>query len=101
MSNPKINDGGGLWDNIGVCDKGISLCNAALKDLVSGQYLAFVNKVEQVAQIFANLKKGIKADVDSLNAKVEELKRTNDALVEQITGLPVLKEGKDNGNGSN
>lgn len=101
MSNPKINDGGGLWDNIGVCDKGIALCNAALKDLVSGQYLAFVNKVEQVAQIFANLKKGIKADVDSLNAKVEELKRTNDALVEQITGLPVLKEGKDNGNGSN
>lgn len=101
MSNPKINDGGGLWDNIGVCDKGIALCNAALKDLVSGQYLAFVNKVEQVAQIFANLKKGIKADVDSLNAKVEELKRTNDALVEQITGLPVLKEGKDNGNSGN
>lgn len=101
MSNPKINDSGGLWDNIGVCDKGIALCNAALKDLVSGQYLAFVNKVEQVAQIFANLKKGIQADVDSLNAKVEELKRTNDALVEQITGLPVLKEGKDNGNGSN
>lgn len=101
MSNPKINDGGGLWDNIGVCDKGIALCNAALKDLVSGQYLAFVNKVEQVAQIFANLKKGIQADVDSLNAKVEELKRTNDALMEQITGLPVLKEGKDNGNSGN
>ena len=36
MSNPKVNDGGGLWDNIGVCDKGIALCNAALKDLVGG-----------------------------------------------------------------
>jgi len=101
MSNPKVNDGGGLWDNIGVCDKGIALCNAALKDLVSGQYLAFVNKVEQVAQIFANLKKGIQADVDSLNAKVEELKRMNDALVEQKTGLPVIKDGANDGNSGN
>ena len=97
MDKPKLNDGRGLWDNDGVCDKGISLCNAAIKDLVSGQYLAFVNKLEQVAQIFANLKKGIKADRESLEAKVEELKRMNDALVEEKTGLPVLKDGAENG----
>lgn len=93
MGNPKINDGGGLWDNEGVCDRGVVLCNAALKDLVSGQYLAFSNKMEQIAQIFNNLKTGIKNDRESLEQKIEELKRANDALVSEKTGLPVLKEG--------
>ena len=93
MGNPKINDGGGLWDNEGVCDRGVVLCNAALKDLVSGQYLAFANKMEQIAQIFNNLKTGIKNDRESLEQKIEELKRANDALVSEKTGLPVLKEG--------
>lgn len=83
----------GIFDNEGICDKGISLCNSALKDLVSGQYLAFVNKVEQIAKIFANLKDGIRADRESLEANIEELKRMNDALVEEKTGLPVLKDG--------
>jgi len=93
MEKSRINDGRGLWDNEGVCDKGISLCNSALKDLISGQYLAFVNKLEQVTQIFANLKSGIKADRESLEEKIEELKRMNDALVEEKTGLPVEKDG--------
>ena len=73
----------------------LALCNFALKDLVSGQYLAFVNKIEQITQIFANLKSGIKADREALEEKVEELKRMNDALVEEKTGLPVLKDGAD------
>ena len=80
---PTVNDGNGLYDNEGICDKGISLCNSALKDLVSGQYLAFVNKVEQIAKIFANLKDGIRADRESLEANVEELKRMNDALLNE------------------
>ena len=94
MDKPKINDGGGLWDNEGVCDKGVALCNDALKCLVSGQYLLFVNKIEQIAQIFANLKKGIAADMASMTAKVDELKSMNDLLVEQLTGLPVDNEAK-------
>ena len=93
MDKPNINDGRGLWDNEGICDKGISLCNAALKDLVSGQYLAFINKVEQIAQIFANLKTGIKNDREALEEKLEELKRMNDALFSEKTGLPVDREG--------
>lgn len=91
----------GLYDNETVCDKGIALCNGALKDLVSGQYLAFVNKVEQIAKIFANLKDGIRADRESLQANVEELKRMNDALMEEKTGTPVLKECSDDGNSKN
>lgn len=97
MEKPKINDGGGLWDNEGICDKGISLLNAAVKDIASGQYLPFCDKVTQVARIFANLKTGIKADRESLEQKIEELKRINDALVEEKTGLPVVKDGAENG----
>lgn len=93
MDKPPINDGRGLWDNEGICDKGISILNAAMKDLVSGQYLPFCDKMAQLTRIFANLKKGIKADRESLENKIEELKRMNDALFEQKTGLPVLKDG--------
>lgn len=82
-NNPTYNDGKGFLDNEGVCTKGISLCNAALKDLATGQYLAFVNKIEQIAQIFANLKTAIKSDRESLEANIEELKRANAALIEQ------------------
>lgn len=97
MEKPKLNDGRGLWDNEGICDHGIVLCNSAMKDLVSGQYLAFANKMEQIAKIFSNLKTGIKADRESLEQKIEELKRMNDSLVEEKTGLPVLKDGAENG----
>ena len=97
MDGPKFNDGKGFFDNEGICDKGISLCNSALRDLVSGQYLAFVNKLEQIAQIFNNLKTGIRADLEDREAKIEELKRMNDALMEEKTGLPVLKDGVNNG----
>lgn len=88
MDKIKVNDGNGLFDNEGICDKGISLCNSALKDLVSGQYLLFVNKVEQIAQIFGNLKKSIKNDRESLEATIEELKHMNERLSKQ-TGVPV------------
>lgn len=97
MDKPPINDGHGLWDNEGICDKGISLLNIAVKDLASGQYIPFCDKVSQIARIFANLKTGIKADRESLEQKIEELKRMNDALMEEKTGLPVLKDGAENG----
>jgi len=97
MNGPKYNDGNGFFDNEGICDHGIVLCNSALKDLISGQYLAFSNKMEQIAKIFSNLKSGIKADRETLEQKIEELKRMNDSLVEEKTGLPVIKDGAENG----
>jgi hypothetical protein len=50
-----------------------------------------------MAQKLVNLKKGIQTDMDSMKEKVEELKRMNDSLFEQATGLPVDKEGDENG----
>lgn len=95
----KVNDGGGLYNNEGICDNAILLLNTAIKDLASGQYIAFCDKVSQVARILANLKTGIKADMESLQEKIEDLKRINDSLMEEKTGLPVLKECSDDGNG--
>ena len=95
MNEPKVNDGKGLLDNEGICDKGILICNDAVKDLTNGQYLNFCNRMVQIAQIFANLKKGIKDDMDSMKEKVECLKAENKRLVEQITGMPVITDEKD------
>ena len=78
-------DNKNFFDNEGICDKGISLLNAAMKNLATGQYIAFCDGIAQVAQIMSNLKTGIRAEKESL----EDLKRINDALVEQQTGLPV------------
>lgn len=75
-----VNDGKGFYDNEGVCEKAILLCNGAVKDLVSGQYLVFCNKMTQVAQILNNLKTSIKNDRESLEQKIEDLKRINNQL---------------------
>lgn len=100
MDAPRA-DNKNFFNNESICDKGISILNSAMKSLTSGQYIAFCDGVTQLAEILANLKTGIKADRESLEQKIEELKRMNDALVEQQTGLPVIKEGAGNGNSNN
>lgn len=94
----KVNDGNGLFDNEGMCDQGILIANEAVKHLATGNYIAFCDKMAQIARIFSNLKTAISNDRESLEQKVEDLKRINDALVEEKTGMPVLKECSENGN---
>ena len=76
----QVNDGKGLYDNEGICDQGILLCNDAVKNIVSGQYIAFCDGMRQIAQIFSNLKNSIKNDRESLEQKIEDLKRMNNQL---------------------
>lgn len=92
-----VNDGKGLYDNEGLCDSLINDLNTLPKHLMSGQYILFCSTVTAMGQKLINLKTGIKNDMDSMKEKVEELKRTNDTLVEQMTGLPVEKDGAENG----
>lgn len=92
-----VNDGKGLYDNEGLCDLLIADLNTATKMLMSGQYVQYCITVTGMVQKLMNLKKGIKADLDSMKEKVEELKRMNDSLVEELTGLPVEKDGADDG----
>ena len=92
-----VNDDKGLFDNEGLCDTLINDLNNLQKHLITGQYVLFCSTVTSMAQKLINLKKGIKDDLDSMKNKVDELKRINDSLVEQITGLPVEKDGAENG----
>lgn len=92
-----VNDGKGLFDNEGLCDSLIGDLNSLIKFIISGQYVQSCAIVTGMAQKLLNLKKGIKADMDSMKEKVEELKRINDSLFEQISGLPVENGGDENG----
>ena len=92
-----VNDGKGLMDNEGLCDSLLYDLNNIPQVLMNGQYIQFCAKVSSMAQKLVNLKKGITDDMQAMKDKVEELKRMNDSLVEQITGLPVEKDGAENG----
>lgn len=93
-----VNDGKGLMDNEGMCDSLGADLNMLVKAMAAGQYVAFCGKVHEMAVKLTNLKKGIKADLESKDKIIEELKQINDSLVEQITGLPVeKKDGAKNG----
>lgn len=93
-----VNDGGGLYDNAGLCDTLIADCNNLVKQAMSGQYLQFCNTVVGMVQKLGNLKSGIKNDLASKDATIEELKRMNDALVTEKTGLPVERGAEDGTN---
>lgn len=97
MGDLTVNDGKGLLDNEGMCDSITADLNIAVKLLMSGQTVQFCGKVYEICLKLANLKKGIRQDLESKDKIIEELKRINDALVEKQTGLPVEKDGVDNG----
>jgi hypothetical protein len=96
VAGTEINNGGGLYDNEGLCDTLISDCNNLVKHACSGQYIQFCNTVVQMVKKIVNLKNGIKADMESKNETIERLKQMNAELEEEKTGLPV-ERGIDNG----
>ena len=91
-----VNDGKGLYNNEGLCDTLKIDLNNLLKSFNSGQLIQAAGIVIQMVQKLDNLKKGIKADLASKDEIIEELKRINDSLMEEKTGLPVDRS-EDNG----
>ena len=91
-----VNDGGGLYDNEGLCDSLILDCNSAVKSLFSANYIQFCNLMVQMVQKLANLMDGIKNDMESRDKHIKELSDMLDDMVEQRTGLPVDR-GNNNG----
>lgn len=80
MDEIKVNDGGGLYTNEGLVDTIIADYNTLPRLLVENQFIKAAALYASVAQRLANLKKGIKVDMDSMKAKVEELKAMNESL---------------------
>ena len=93
-----VNDGKGLMDSEGLCDSLINDLNNLIKQLVSGQYIVGCTVVTEMAQKLINLQKGIHNDMQSMKDKLEEMKRMNDDLMQQISGLPVERNGDNDGN---
>lgn len=104
MGDYTVNDGKGLYDNEGLLDSIIVDCENAVKQLTTGNHLAWCGIMYSMAQKLICLKNGIKNESDSMKNKIEELKRMNNDLLEQVTGLPVdnsaldTERGTDNGN---
>lgn len=88
-----VNDGKGLYDNEGLCDSLLLDLNKLPRLLIDNQFVSCCSLIVSMTQKITNLKTGIRNDMDSMAVKIEELKKINDSLVEQMTGVPVEKEG--------
>ena len=71
----KVNDGGGLYDNIGIIDTLIVDCNTLPNDLFNGQNVRFCGRLSGMAQKLKNLREGVKNDVEGLQREVADLRR--------------------------
>lgn len=80
MDEIKVNDGGGLYTNEGLVDTIIVDFNTLPRLLIENQFIKAAAVYASIGQRLANLKKGIKVDMDSMKAKVEELKAMNESL---------------------
>jgi hypothetical protein len=78
-----VNDGKGLYDNAGLCDTLLYDLNRIPKILMDGQYIQFCAVIQSMAQRLANLKDGIKADMEGKDKTIEQLKQMNDALINE------------------
>ena len=77
-----VNDGKGLMDNEGLCDSLLVDLNRIPKALMDGQNIQFCAIIQSMAQRLTKLKSGIKADLESKDKIIEELKRLNDELIQ-------------------
>ena len=87
-----VNDGKGVFDNDGLLETLIMDCNNLVKTMANGNYVLFCSLIVQMVQKISNVRDGIGKDMASKDKQIEELKRINNRLMEQISGLPVIEE---------
>ena len=78
----KVNDGGGLFDSIGLVDTLIVDCNALPKTLINGQYVGFCAKIVEMVQKLSRLREGISNDIKSRDEIIADKTR----LIAELTG---------------
>ena len=69
----KVNDGRGLYDASGLTDTIILDCNNTVKQLVSGNYIAFCNGMRGIVEKLAVLKNGITKEKEDMQKQISEL----------------------------
>ena len=71
----KVNDGKGVYDNIGLIDTLIVDCNLLEKELISGKYIGICVKLVEMVQKLDNLKKGVLNDAEAKNKQIADLRQ--------------------------
>lgn len=80
MDDIKVNDGGGLWDNAGLCDTLTVSCNDLLREICAGRYVGFAALIVDMVQRLSNLKKGIEAERADFEKQIAELRKLLDDI---------------------
>lgn len=80
MEKVNVNDGKGLYDNVGLIETLIVDCERVMKALVSGEYMRFSALMVGMVQKLNNLRDGVKSDIESLQKQVKELQRLLDDI---------------------
>ena len=75
MNDEKIpvNDGKGLYDNIGLIDTLTVDCNDLPRLLMTGHFVGFCAKVVEMVQKLSSLREGVKHDIASRDEQIKEL----------------------------
>ena len=81
-----VNDGKGLYDNVGLCDTLIEDLNNLLKNMAAGQYIRVCSLTVEIVQKLMNLKHGIQSDRENLEMNIKSLQEKYNDLSEQIYG---------------
>lgn len=79
----------GLYSNQALIDTMIVDCNNAVGAIAQGQYILFCKTMYEMVQKLANLKKGVKADLDNREMIIEELKTQLRNAGVDVVDMPV------------
>jgi len=71
----KVNDGGGLMDNLGMIDSLIVDCEKGMKALLAGSPLEYAAITVQMVKKLGLLKAGVRNDTEDLKKQIRELRK--------------------------
>lgn len=94
MNEIDVNDGGGLFDNLGLIDTLIVDCNDSVRLLTTGNYVAYCSKVVEMVQKLSRLRSGVESDLRSKDEVINDLRRLNNDLAEKAYNLPADRENE-------
>lgn len=90
----RVNDGGGLLDNLGMIDSIIVDCNSLVKFLIDGKCVAFCSKIVEMVQKLSKLRGGVENDSKAKDDVIRELRKLNNDLAEGAYGVPADRENE-------
>lgn len=92
-----MNEPEGFLNTEAMIDGMIQDCNNAVRQIATGNYIAWCNLMVQMVQKLAALKKGYKDDIDSKNQRIEDLKEMLRNRGEDIVDVPAEELVKKDG----